>query len=78
MTAEPHSEGGKTIQYMLGEISGKVDLLLAQGKIQDDRATALEARVRGVEGRQHWYAGVAAALSAFTTWAVNKGLWPHT
>lgn len=69
------------VQRLLGRIEGKVDMLVDQGRIQDDRHNALEgrvreiegggeleARVRRVEGRQHWYAGAAAALSASATY----------
>jgi hypothetical protein len=31
---------------------------------QDDRTTALEVRTRKVENRQHWYAGLTAAIGA--------------
>lgn len=56
---------------MVGRIDGKVDMLIEQGRIQDDRAIALETRVRTVEGRQHWYAGVAAAISAGATYFIQ-------
>jgi hypothetical protein len=34
---------------LLHEIKGKIELLLDQGRIQDDRMTALDGRVRAVE-----------------------------
>lgn len=63
------------IHYTLGEVNGKVDMLLAQGRIQDDRITKIaeynatctenmDARVRKVETRQAWYAGAATILGA--------------
>jgi diaminopimelate decarboxylase len=65
------------VRFKLGQIDGKVDLLLEQGRIQDDRAVDLEARVRKVEGRQHWYAGVAAAMSAAVTYFLRDFV-PHS
>lgn len=75
------------LHYMLGEMNGKLDLLVKQGAAQDDRATALEARfqsrhdaletrVRVVESRQHWYAGAAAVLGAASSYII-KGLIGH-
>jgi hypothetical protein len=61
------------IRYLLGQIDGKVTVLVQQGKIQDDRIAAIESRIRNVEGKQHWYAGAAAALSAGATWLASKG-----
>lgn len=68
------------IHFTVGKIDGKVSMLMqevtAQGKIQDDRAIALEIRVRAVESRQHWYAGAAAAISALAAY-VFKGWTAH-
>lgn len=65
------------IHYMVGEINGKVTLLVDQGKVQDDRAAALEARIRIVESRQHWYAGAAAAISGTAAYFI-KGWAGHS
>ena len=80
------------LHYLLGEINGKVNLLVAQGEVQDNRHSALdtrvrtlenasplglEPRVRTLENRQHWYAGGAAALGAAMTYII-KGLVGHT
>ena len=80
------------LHYLLGEINGKVNLLVAQGEVQDNRHSALDARVRALEAvspigleprvrtlenRQHWYAGGAAALGAAMTYII-KGLTGHT
>lgn len=48
----------------VGEIKGQGSTFISQMKVQDDRATALEGRVRSVENRQHWYSGAAAILGA--------------
>lgn len=63
------------IRYSLGEMNGKLDMLIEQGKVQDDRAVEteartvkrhdeLEARVRAVENKQWWLAGAAAGIGA--------------
>lgn len=59
------------LHYLLGQIDGKIVLLIEQGRIQDNRHAkleerldgmfeTLEKRVRNVEQRQHWYAGAVA------------------
>lgn len=63
----------ESIQFTLGQVDGKLDLLVKQSGIQDDRITAVSDRVSKVENKQHWYAGVAAAVSAFATWFIS----PH-
>lgn len=75
------------IHYMLGQIDGKLTLLVDQGKMQDDRHSALDSRVRDleqagpdiefekrlrtVESHQHWYAGASAAVASFGTFLVG-------
>ena len=49
----------------VGRIEGKLDTFIAQMGTQDTRTTDLEVRTRKLEGRQHWYTGVAAAVGAF-------------
>jgi hypothetical protein len=61
------SDALQQIQFMLGQIDGKVNMLVSQGKIQDDRAIDLEARVRTVENKQWWIAGVGSAISSIAT-----------
>jgi hypothetical protein len=47
-----------------GRTDGKLDVFIEQLKIQDQRTTELEVRMRKVENRQHWYAGAGAVLGA--------------
>ena len=37
------------IHYMLGQMDGKLTILVAQGTVQDDRHSALDSRVRSLE-----------------------------
>jgi hypothetical protein len=50
------------IQRSVGRIEGQTGSFIEQMKVQDDRTTKLELRVRGVENRQHWYSGAGAVL----------------
>lgn len=52
------------LQRSVGRIEGKIDTFINQLKVQDERHGHLDTRVRKVEGRQHWYSGVAAAVGA--------------
>jgi hypothetical protein len=52
------------IQRSVGRVEGKLDAFIGQMKVQDDRSTNLEVRVRSVENKQHWYAGAGAILGA--------------
>jgi len=56
------------INRSIGRLEGKMDQLtstvVAQMKTQDDRTTAHDGRIRTVENRQHWYAGVGYALGS--------------
>ena len=76
------------IHYTLGRVDGKVTLLIDQGKIQDDRHAALDARVRAVEATapaalelrvrkleylQYWFTGAAAFGGALLTY-ISKGI----
>lgn len=56
-----------------GRCEGKIDLLVDQLKVQDDRTTALtlhtdnrmtklEGRTGKIENKQHWYSGAAGML----------------
>lgn len=45
----------------LGSTAGKLDVFIAQMRIQDERTAALDTRLRKVEGRMHWWSGIAAA-----------------
>jgi hypothetical protein len=66
------------LQRSVGRIEGKLDAFIKQMKDQDDRATDLEARMRGVENRQHWYSGVAAALGLLIGGAGTRfGIFPR-
>jgi hypothetical protein len=57
------------IQRSVGRIEGQTGAFIEQMKVQDDRATKLETRVRVVERWQHFYSGggaiVGALLGAF-------------
>lgn len=74
------------IHMALGRIEGKVEMLLDQGKIQDDRHNALdmrfdvrsnklEDRIRNVEQRQHWYAGAVAVAATVGTYITQHWQW---
>jgi hypothetical protein len=52
------------LHYVVGEINGKLDLLIKQGKVQDDRHETLDERVRILEIKQYWYAGAASIIGA--------------
>lgn len=52
------------IQRSVGRIEGQSAAFIEQMKVQDERATKLEVRVRGVENKQHWYSGAGAILGA--------------
>lgn len=82
----------RSIHYTVGEIAGKVNLLVQQGAVQDDRHAALEGRVRvlergapddleprmrHLENRQHWYAGAAAAIGATGAYVAKMFFGPH-
>ena len=62
------------IQRSLGRVEGKLDTLIAQQTVQDDRATELEIRMRKVESKQHLYAGVAAAVGSIIAYLLPR---PH-
>jgi hypothetical protein len=47
-----------------GRLEGKVDQLLEIHREDRTARADLEKRVRKVEGRLHWYAGVGATLGA--------------
>lgn len=55
----------------LARVEGKLDTFLKQMETQDNRTTALEVRTRKVENRQHWYAGVTAAIGAIAGYALE-------
>ena len=52
------------IHRSLGQIEGKLDSLSARFDAHDVAAGRVEARVRVVEGRQHWYSGAMGVLGA--------------
>lgn len=72
--------GSENTSFTLGEIKGQLSQVITQLGVMDTRITTMfadmESRVRTVEGRQHWYAGVAAAISAGATYLVQT-LWKH-
>jgi hypothetical protein len=61
MTGQPNLE---EIFRSVGRVEGKLDAFIGQMKVQDDRSTNLEVRVRSVENKQHWYAGAGAIIGA--------------
>lgn len=50
------------IYRAIGQLEGKVDAFIKQMAVADDRTNGIETRVRKVEGRQYWLAGVGAAF----------------
>lgn len=55
------------VSKALGEISGKLDLVIAAQRDQSTRHEALEGRLRTVEQKQYVYAGAAGAVGAVLT-----------
>jgi hypothetical protein len=69
--SEDQHSRGERMEAALGRIEttvarsgGTVETFVSQMKVQDERATGLEVRVRRVENRQHWWGGVGALLGA--------------
>jgi hypothetical protein len=71
-----------TLMESVARLEGKVDTFINQMAAQDNRTTVLvaefgksfsglELRTRKVENRQHWYAGVAAAIGAVAGAAID-------
>lgn len=58
----------------VGRIEGKIDTFIKQLESHDVRTTDLEVRTRKVEGRQHWYSGVGAAIGMLLGAAGMKGV----
>lgn len=56
------------IAFTLGQVDGKLDLLVKQAGIQDDRIEKVSNRVSKVEAKQHWYAGAAAVVASIAAW----------
>jgi hypothetical protein len=56
--------GLSEMQRAIGRIEGKMDAFIEQMKVQDERATKVETRVRGLERWQHFYSGAGAILGA--------------
>lgn len=52
----------------VGEIKGQGATFIKQMEVADNRATALEGRVRSVEGKQWWLAGAGSAVGALAGW----------
>jgi Ser/Thr protein kinase RdoA (MazF antagonist) len=52
------------IHRSVGRIEGKLDALAERFEAHDTAAGQVEARVRTVENRQHWYSGAGAVLGA--------------
>jgi len=52
------------IQRAVGRIEGQTTAFIEQMKVQDERATKLETRVRTVERWQHFYSGAGAILGS--------------
>ena len=54
----------QNIDRIVGRIDGKLDSVINELTQITRRAEAIEVRLRSVEGKQHWYAGAAAALGS--------------
>jgi hypothetical protein len=52
------------IQRSVGRIEGQTGAFIEQMRVQDERATKLETRVRLLEKWQHFYSGAGAVLGA--------------
>lgn len=74
---EPSMAESNDLYRLVGNIDGKIDLMLAQQEAADNRHSHLEGRVRAVESKQHWLAGAAAAVTAAATWII-RGMTGHT
>lgn len=57
MDHDPSLPNGETVQFVLGRLDGKVDILLSQVRGYD-------TRLRAVEKRQWWATGAAAVAGA--------------
>jgi len=60
---EIHTTIGE-LRQSTGRVEGQLGTFIGQMKVQDDRTTEHDVRIRKVENRQHWYSGVAAAVGA--------------
>jgi hypothetical protein len=52
------------IQRSVGRIEGQTAAFIEQMRVQDERATKLETRVRVVERWQHFYSGASAIVGS--------------
>lgn len=50
------------MHLMLGQIDGKLDMLIQQSGIQDDRIQKNSDRIGKVETKQAWYAGAGSMI----------------
>lgn len=59
-------------RFLLGQIDGKLDALMDSFDKHSERHDKLEARVRGVEGKQSWISGAwgmaGTAAGAVMVW----------
>ena len=61
----------KEILLALGRLEGKVDALIARQVIHDEELDRHDLRIRELEKSKSWMFGVAAAISATVSIAVN-------
>jgi hypothetical protein len=60
------------VKVSIARVETKLDTFIEQMAKQDDRTTKLDARVRKVENRQHWYSGAAAVVGTLFGTAGQK------
>jgi len=61
----------KEILLALGRLEGKVDALIARQVIHDEELDRHDLRIRELEKSKSWMFGVAAAIGATVSIAVN-------
>lgn len=61
----------ENIYFMLGRIESKLDHALARTIANETAITAHDDRITKIEHRQSWMMGVAAAVAAFISYAVQ-------
>jgi hypothetical protein len=70
---------GRTRDERLGEISGKLDMVLANQEAAAGRYDGLDKRLRTVEQRQFLHTGGAGMLGAIVTYLGTHGVrWPFS
>lgn len=64
-----------TVEYKLGRIEGKVDMILATRQEDMDREKVLEGRVDSLEKFRWTLLGGATTISILVSFALNTVIW---